>query len=223
MSEHAREVGTALEHIVPPIASVAGDWEAVLRDSRRGRTPLLALTIATLVVVFGVAPGLGLGRDVLWLGLYDEPASLIELASGTSYSVGPWRIGVTGGGGGGIALDLVYGGERKVVAGGVDAGLPGGATPGERHWVGYVTFFADAQFAFGPAAARVDRVDVVLTDGERIRAEIVSAPPEIRTPLRFYVAEIPVTLRVHSIVAYDESGTILDERMLPEARKTYRP
>jgi hypothetical protein len=216
MTDRLPDVAAALDRLVPPVSRVGGDWERVRRDARprAGRAGLLVAAVAAVVVA---VPALGGGRlfSIPWLA--DDPNAAV-VAAGSSPLVGPWTVVATGGGGSGITMELAIAGEPQVQAGGVDAGLPGGATPGPRHWVGYVMYRPrpPTQFVFGPAAAGVERVELELADGRRVAAGILVAARELRTDLRFYVAELPPT-QVDAVVAYDRDGNVLERRRVPPA------
>lgn len=74
------------------------------------------------------------------------------------------------------------------------------------------------KWLFGPAAPNVMRVDLENNDGRVVRVPTFAGPPGLKAPTRMWVAALPLTHLVHSIVARDAEGTVLERHELPIAQ-----
>jgi MFS family permease len=96
--------------------------------------------------------------------------------------------------------------------------VPCGSLP--RHWIGPVAAAGDAslgldnQFVFGPLANDVASVELILTNGQRLDANIAEQPEGL--PLNFYWAAWPADEAgpaVRTAVAFDSAGRVLERRV----------
>jgi hypothetical protein len=107
--------------------------------------------------------------------------------------------------------------------------VPCGTLP--RHWVdfpagtqndsGYSEL--DRVVLFGPAAQAVASVDLILTNGEKVRAHLVERPEGLGAPLNFYWVALPLAWRYEEshelveepemVIARDSSGHVLERRV----------
>jgi hypothetical protein len=75
-------------------------------------------------------------------------------------------------------------------------------------------------FVAGVGRADVERVDLELTDGTIVAADVYRAPPGLRTRLRFFIAPDVDVARtspgppVLAVVAYDKDGRLLERNEL---------
>lgn len=218
-----------LDRFVPPLAE-SGDWEEVLRragfSKRRARIRWV-VAVATLAVAFGITIPLGITQewwifpsfptpdDVVGEPVATGPRALLAAGeiSGRRWTYTAYTsdhgicidVAVARGSGGGCGFGIR--GEPPVTA-------HGGAPPG-RHWVGTGTTALagiDAVFADGPIAKRVDTVEIVLSDGGAVSADVIAGPSELGAPLDFYLAILPPDSTVQWVVARDAAGTVLERR-----------
>lgn len=162
----------------------------------------------------------------------------------------PWRIVVTTSDQG-LCLGLVYlvGGEKAGQAGcgysDIRGDLPPDvrgdpstkclATPTKvvpcgslpRHWIGPFgagggSSVLNRSFAFGPLAAEVASVELILTNGETVQAHVVEGPEGLEAPLNFYWATWPcgsahcgdASGPVEKLaIARDAEGRVLERRV----------
>jgi hypothetical protein len=95
--------------------------------------------------------------------------------------------------------------------------VPCGSLP--KHWIGPVGVVGgqaglDRVFAFGPLAIEVARVDLLLTGGRTVAANVVERPDGL--PLNVYWASWPVGREgsdLRMAVAFDSSGRVLEQRV----------
>jgi hypothetical protein len=89
-----------------------------------------------------------------------------------------------------------------------------------RHWIGPVaaggdmSLGLDNQFVFGPLANDVASVELILTNGQRLDADIAEHPDGL--PLNFYWAAWPADESgpvVRMAVAFDSAGRVLERRV----------
>jgi hypothetical protein len=95
------------------------------------------------------------------------------------------------------------------------------------HWIGPFgagggSSLLDRTFAFGPLAAEVASVELILTNGETVRAYVVERPEGLGAPLNFYWATWPCGSsqcgdaagpEVKIAVARDRAGRVLERRV----------
>jgi hypothetical protein len=204
------------------------------RGSSRARVRLLAVAATVPVAVVLTATAFGVVRDVasFFAGWQDPDApsptaSDFVIASGKAGA--PWQIVATTSEQG-LCLGLATTVSRE------DAVLGGCAPTDVRGdpWAGNATHsigaygsgggFAglDRTFTFGPIAADVASVELVLSDGKTIRAQIVKQPRGLAVPFSFYwaawrcgkaaCAETAAPV-VKLAVARDASGRVLERRV----------
>jgi hypothetical protein len=207
------------------------------RRHETGRRRVLQVAIAA-VVVLGVmfsVPALGVVQHVKsWLsGLHgrDEPVPLapdVLLASGLAGA--SWRLIATASDQG-LCLFIVVGDpEDKTGLGGcAPSDVRGDPWAGNAasHWIGAFGVGGGAAvlnrtFAFGVLAQEAARVDLLLTDGSTVHAQIVTRPEGLDAPLNFYWAAWPcgashcldaVGPVVKLAIAWDADGRILERRV----------
>lgn len=206
---------------------------ATLTDKRR-RFRLLAVAAAFVLAVVLSTAALGVVQEVAsffggWRDEPDYPAPVptapdVVIASGVAGA--PWTIVATTSDQG-VCLGLfVEGGGGAAGCGPSDVrGDPGAIDP--RHWIGAFGVGAgdgllNRTFAFGRLAKDVASVELHLTDGQRIRAHVVSRPEGLDAPLNFYWAAWPCGFSrcldaigplVKMAVARDSAGRVLERRM----------
>jgi hypothetical protein len=115
----------------------------------------------------------------------------------------------------GVCVDIAF---AQSSGGGCGFGVRGeprtaqGPWPAQ-HWVGSSTTFdaqADAVFAAGPVAKDVETVEIVLSNGRTVRADITEGPEELGAPLYFYLAILPPAPTIEAVVVKDASGNVLE-------------
>jgi hypothetical protein len=199
---------------------------------RRFRLITVAVALALSVLVSSVA--LGVVQDIAsyFAGWRDEPdypapvptAPDVVIASGVAGA--PWTIVATTSDQG-LCLGLfVEDGGGAAACGPSDVrGDPGAIDA--RHWIGaFGVGGGDARlnqtFAFGRLAEDVASVELLLTDGQSIQAQVVTRPEGLDAPLNFYWAAWPcgssrcldaVGPLVKMAVARDSAGRVLERRI----------
>jgi hypothetical protein len=217
-----RNIADVLGELYSRHAEEQGDWERNVVDagsrSHLPRFPApgagrLALAFATiaLLAMLAVVPALAVSEGWWFLG-FDAPNptgtvaaavnlngswTLIEYMSGNSicYAFAPGSGSITGVCGAGAL------GEANLP----DSGATFGTTPG---------------FVFGPAVAEVATVEVELDDGSVVTAKTVTnAVTNLRTPMRFYIVELPVKATATQIVGKDGEGQVIGTITVPDGTK----
>jgi hypothetical protein len=203
--------------------------------STRRRFRLLAVAVAFVLAVALSTAALGVAREVasFFAGWRDEPdypapvpaAPDVVIASGEAGA--DWTIVATTSDQG-LCLGLVVrGGGLSAGCGPTDVrGDPWGAGDAG-HWIGaFGVGGGDAAlnrtFAFGPLAEEVASVELILTNGEKVQAQVVERPKGLAAPFNFYWAAWPcgssrcsdaVGPLVKMAVARDSTGRVLERRV----------
>jgi hypothetical protein len=203
------------------------------RGHRRAAQIALAAGLVLGLVLSGVALG-GIRQVASWLsGLHaHDPGAPVPIAPDVLVASGAagarWEIIATPTDQG-LCLFLMLPDEKSGHGGCGPSdvrGDPWARRPG-RHWIG--AFGAGGgdgslhrTFAFGPVAQGVASVDLVLTDGETVRAHLVQQPKGLDAPLGFYWAEWPCGSSrcvaadgptVKMAIARDSTGRIIERRL----------
>lgn len=86
----------------------------------------------------------------------------------------------------------------------------------------------DRIITWGVSAEAVAQIDLVLTDGRTVHANMVEEPEGLDAPLNFYWAVLPVECPeygcvdldpvVHQIIALDATGEVLERRVVDEPK-----
>jgi hypothetical protein len=97
--------------------------------------------------------------------------------------------------------------------------MPCGSLP--RHWIGpigsgSITVGLERYITFGPLAVEVASVELILTDGRTIRAQVVEQPRGL--PLNFYWATWPCPLEPVTERPYADEGVRMCTGGGPEVR-----
>jgi hypothetical protein len=205
------------------------------RAERRAARLLVAAVALGLAVILAAAALGGVGRIRSWLSGghgadFPVPAGAdVVVASGVAGE--PWTIVATPSdqglclflvtrpqaGSGGCGYLDVRGVLRRDLRGDPStrclatptSAVPCGSLP--RHWI-------DADrgskgIVFAPAAEGVQRVELVLADGQILRAKLVERPGGL--PLSVYWAELPPGQVVTAAIARDSTGRVLERRLPP--------
>jgi hypothetical protein len=231
MSGYNPHVAAALDNVLPRTGET-GDWARILRDARTPsktrlvrlmdaarRRRLVAVAVASLLAALVAVPALAVGKDWWfdwWFLDFGGPrpvTEIAEVASGSSRA-GRWVMTAYVSEDEGLCVALTM--ERPSSTGAQACGAPVRGAPdasegqAPAHWLGYTYASGDKDepaFVFGPTAAAVRRVDVILADGETQSVETIAAPDALGLPLRFYVAEVPTHTPVQTLVARETTGT----------------
>jgi hypothetical protein len=242
------EVAAILDRLVPPPVVEPSHWEELLHEARLGsprvtgnrrRRRVLALVGAVVAAIVVAIPALAVREG--WWFLFPgspRPTSDVDVVTSGRWSGIDWKMTayVSAEKGVCVAVTLDVG---KPSMGGMScgSGLRGEpfphAEPWARHWVGYVYsspgLYGAPDYVYGPVAEGVHSVDVVLSDGETLRASVIEAPEQLRVPLGFYAVPLPGHVPLASVRARDRFGTVLEERActfcsdLPLASRAGRP
>jgi hypothetical protein len=199
----------------------------------RRRGGLLALAAALALTAVFSTGALGVVRDLAsFFGAWHDPeapvpnASDVVIASGEAGS--PWRILATTSDRG-LCLALVMAGDNAALGGCSPTDVRGDpwALGSAHHWIGPLDVGGGAaalnrNFAYGPLAEEVTSVELLLSDGEAVRAHVVRRPAGLRAPLNFYWAAWPCgSLHcrdaagplVRIAIARNAAGHVLERRM----------
>lgn len=236
---HAAPAATLLATIMEtPVARDGAAPAARVRRTRRrggarGRARILAVAVAVAVAVVLSAAAFGVVRDVasFFAGWHDPDAPLptasdVVIASGEAGA--SWQIvATTTEHGLCLGLATTVSGEELVLGDCAPTDVRGDPWAGNAtHSIGAYGSgggFAglDRTLAFGPIAADVASVELVLSDGETVQAQIVKQPRGLAVSLSFYWAAWrcgasacgeatgPV---VEMAVARDAAGRVLERR-----------
>ena len=238
MTDHDPRLRATLDRLVPRPAAQPPAWQDLLREAaaappRRFRWPstrlkgsrprLLVPALAVVATALVAIPALALSRDWWFLGTgTPQPASQVAVLEAGRAAGIDWTLtsylskdkGVC------VALTLDVG-QRDT--GSLDCGADvrgeptGGSSAGRaRHWVGSVYYslglYDFPDFVYGLAAEGVDRVDVVLSDGQTLRTPTLDGPTSLPVAIDFYAVPLPAGGSVKSVIARDRSGTALETR-----------
>jgi hypothetical protein len=188
VTDYDPAVAALLDRLVPPPAVEPSRWDELLRGARRGsqRRRRLLVLVGALVAAVAVAIPAFAVREGWWFlgpGTPRPAGDVVVVTSGRWSGIG-WKMTayVSAAKGLCVALtpDVGHGDMGGMSCG---SGLRGEpfpkAEPWARHWVGYVYawpgLYGVPGYVFGPVAAGVDSVDVILTDGETLRASVIKA------------------------------------------------
>jgi hypothetical protein len=210
------------------------------RRARSGRTGhlharliALAFVFALAVVLSTAALGVVRGVDSFFAGWHDPEAPVptapdVVIASGEAGA--QWRIVATMSDRG-LCLALVIPREDSGAGDCGPTDVRGDPWAGDatRHWIGAFGVGGGASvlnrnFAFGPVAEEVAGVELVLTNGETVRAHLVKRPKGLDAPLNFYWRTWSCASSNHRCVdaagpevkmavARDAAGRVLERRM----------
>jgi hypothetical protein len=215
-------VANVLEPLVPA-STETGEWNDVLRRAdllQRRRRSHFALVIALVVLALGITIPVGVAQE--WtFPFFPRPDDVI----GEPKPSGPRVLLAEGEIAGqrwtytaqmtdhGVCVDIAF---AQSSGGGCGFGVRGeprtthGPWPAQ-HWVGSnTTSQANAVFAAGPVAKGVESVEIVLSSGRTVRADIVEAPEALGAPLGFYLAILPSTATIETLIAEDANGSVLE-------------
>jgi hypothetical protein len=199
---------------------------------RRVRLIALAAAFALAVVLSTAAFGVVRGVASFFAGWHDPEAPMptapdVVIASGEAGA--QWRIVATTSDRG-LCLALVIPREDSGAGDCGPTDVRGDPWAGDsaHHWIGAFgvgggNAVLNRTFALGPLAEGVASVELVLTDGETVRAHVVKRPEGLDAPLNFYWTTWPCgsTNRrcgdaagpeVRMAVARDEAGRVLERR-----------
>jgi len=216
-------VARALEEFAPPV-SERGNWSRILADAgadqmkdrarlwqlwHRQRILALAL-VALMTTTLPIAPALA-GNGYFWfLGATGAPkpeTEVVTVASGAS-SDRDWTL-------------TAYRSEDGELCYQISTGrTTGAATCGPEWPIGVMVTSHAAQgggsFIAGPVTPDAVRVDVVLSGGRRLSTNLLKAPDDLRTPVKFYFAELPTDAdRPSRVEAVDRLGTTITALDIP--------
>lgn len=234
MIDHDELLTAALDHLVPR-SDDRGDWERVLREATRmtsGEAPrrarhgpsrrrILAVVIAAVLATLIAVPAVAL---IDW-PLRDRSAprpsgDIVVVESGRSGS-SIWELTAYTTDGNGVCLTLTIDPRttREIATqncGPVAREAPTGQV--HLHSVGLARANVGRDdlppFAFGHTVAAIERVDIVLADGERVEVETTPPPSELPVPLRFFAVALPSDAPVELVVARERGGGV-HERFAP--------
>ena len=200
---------------------------------RRVRLIAVASVFALAVVLSTAALGVVRGVDSFFAGWHDPEAPVptapdVVIASGEAGA--QWRIVATTSDRG-LCLALVIPSEDSGLGGCGPTDVRGDPWAGDsaRHWIGAFGVGGGAavlnrNFAYGPLAEEVAGVELVLTDGETVRAHVVKRPEGLDAPLNFYWRTLSCGSsnrrcgdaagpEVSMVVARDAAGRVLERRV----------
>ena len=106
---------------------------------------------------------------------------------------------------------------RNSLGGGCGSGLRGEPEAGGPHWVGFGAdeYATETEvFVAGDAARGVASVELELAGGGRAKTRMIEAPAELGAPINFYFALLAHGAWVHTVVARDDSGAVLQRRFV---------
>lgn len=236
MSNYNPHIAAALDRVLPRTAE-AGDWDRVLHDAQasRSKRPLVGLMDAArrrrtlafaaicLLAALVSVPALAVTRG-WWFLDFGGPkpvTKIVEVESGSPTS-GRWALSAFVSESEGVCVALTM--QPPSVTGAQSCGAPVRGAPdasegqARPHWFGY-TYTSGSQndpaFVFGPAAAAVQRVDIVFADGATRSIATIAAPHELGLTLRFFVTEVPTDTAVQALVARGATGTVLERFRVP--------
>lgn len=237
MTDHDDLVAEILFRVKPSLNYDLWSWGELNR--RAGRTAAIrtrplrpastatrrtaVLLAATVIVALGIAiPAVALSNNWWFLGTGapNATSNIMTVTSGRWADI-DWTVTAYLSADDGVCVALTPAvGDGKLGASACGTGLRGefahDSTNRGTHWVGYDYFdlglydFPDA--VFGTTADGVDRVNVVLSDGQSISVPIVHRPSDFPVPVDFYVVALPRGASVESVVALDRSGEVLEKR-----------
>ncbi len=215
-------IADVLEPFVPA-STEAGDWDDVLHRAgiSQGRRRFRR-ALAIVLLALGIIVPVGVTQEWIF-PFFPQPEDVV----GEPVPTGPRVLLAEGEIGGqrwtytaqmtdqGVCVDVAFAGNA---GGGCGFGVRG--EPGAenrpwpaRHWVGTGTTLVPEEgaiFAGGPIARQVETVEIVLTNGGTVSADIVDGPEELRAPLDFYLAILPPTATIETVIAKDANGIVLE-------------
>lgn len=199
----------------------------------RRRFRLLAVAATLVLAVVLSTAALGIVRDVasFFAGWHDPEAPVptapdVVIASGEAGV--PWRIVATTSDQG-LCLALVTPSDDSGMGGCGPTDVRGDpwAVGTPLHWIGAFgvgggNATLNRNFAYGPLAEEVASVELALSDGEVVRANVVERPKGLDAPLDFYWATWPCRSspcldaagpEVQMAIARDAAGHVLERRV----------
>lgn len=238
MTEYDPRIAAILDRLVPPPIAEPS-WEELLRDAdalpqrrfpwrslvggRRRKRRVLVLATTVLVAVVVAIPALAVSKGWWFLGSgAPRPQSDVAVVTSGRAAGIDWTLTAYVSADRGVCVamtpDVGRGDMGGMSCGHELRGEPAlGSGEGRgRHWVGYVYsslgLYDFPDFVFGPVADGVDRVDIVLSNGQILRTDTLEGPDALSAPLDFYAVQLPGGVALKSVIARDRSDNVLEER-----------
>jgi hypothetical protein len=224
-----------LAGVQPALAIDSSSRGARRERTGRRRVGLIALAAALALAVVLSTAAFGVVRDIgsFFAGWHDPEAAVptapdVVIASGEAGA--QWRIVATTSDRG-LCLALVIPSEDSGTGDCRPTDVRGDPWAGDsaRHWIGAFgvgggNSVLNRNFALGPLAEEVASVELILTDGETVRAHVVKRPEGLDAPLNFYWTTWSCGSsnrqcvdgagpEVKMAIARDEAGRVLERRV----------